>query len=266
MMRMILLLLVLMTAPVAARAMTQEDFVQGEILPGWRMADGRQMAALSLTLAPGWKTYWRSPGEAGIPPIFDWQGSTNLRSVQMRWPSPVVFEVNGLKSIGYHDRLVLPFEVLLDDPAASATIALRVDLGICLEICVPVALDLAAVLGTTTTPDPVITAALAAAPLSGTAAGVSGITCAVTPIADGLQVTATIDLPARGGRETVVFEPADPTIWVATGAAARADGRLTAQTDLVPPSGKPFALDLAAMTVTVISDLGSVEIAGCPAG
>ena len=47
-----------------------EDVVQIEVLPGWQTASGTQMAALRLTLAPGWKTYWRAPGEGGIPPAF----------------------------------------------------------------------------------------------------------------------------------------------------------------------------------------------------
>ena len=263
--RIIILLLAMMAAPLTANAMTQDDILRAEILPGWRAADGRHMAALSLTLAPGWKTYWRSPGEAGIPPIFDWSGSTNLRGVQMHWPSPVVFHTNGMQTIGYHDRLVLPFEVRLDDPGAPAAIALRVDLGVCRDICLPAMVDLSAVLAVTSTQDPAITDALAEAPVSGRRAGVSGITCTVDPISDGLRLTASIDLPAQGGRETVVFEPADPSVWVAESVSTRKAGRLVAQTDLVPPSGKPFALDRSAITVTVISDRGSVEIVGCPA-
>jgi len=267
MIRIFLLVAAMTAAPLAAPAetMTQDNVLHAEILPGWRTADGRHMAALSLTLAPGWKTYWRSPGEAGIPPMFDWQGSTNLRGVDMRWPSPVVFHLNGLQSIGYHDRLVLPFEVTLADPAASADIALTIDLGVCRDICLPAMVELRAVLPPSGEPDPAITAALNAAPVTGRRAGVSGISCQVEPIADGLRLTAAIDLPAQGGDETVVFEPADASIWVAESVTARKAGRLTAQTELVPPSGQPFALDRSGITVTVIGSGGSVEIVGCPA-
>ncbi|MDO5529308.1 MAG: hypothetical protein Q4F71_07880, partial [Paracoccus sp. (in: a-proteobacteria)] len=48
------------------------------LLPGWVDADGRRITALELVLAPGWKTYWRSPGDAGIPPSFDWRGAEEV--------------------------------------------------------------------------------------------------------------------------------------------------------------------------------------------
>ncbi|MFY8145805.1 MAG: protein-disulfide reductase DsbD domain-containing protein, partial [Rhodobacter sp.] len=69
-----------------ARAMTQDDLLSAEVLPGWRTEQGTHMAALRLTLAPGWKTYWRSPGDAGIPPLFNWSGSQNLSGVRVHWP------------------------------------------------------------------------------------------------------------------------------------------------------------------------------------
>jgi DsbC/DsbD-like thiol-disulfide interchange protein len=96
----------------AARAQNlhPSDVVQAELLTGWRTSDGTHIAALRLNLAEGWKTYWRVPGNAGIPPQLDWSGSQNVASVQTHWPQPAVFEQNGMYSIGYHDELVLPIE------------------------------------------------------------------------------------------------------------------------------------------------------------
>lgn len=51
---------------------------EAQLLPGWETADGHRVAALKLVLEPGWKTYWRSPGDAGVPPVFDWSGSEIL--------------------------------------------------------------------------------------------------------------------------------------------------------------------------------------------
>ena len=75
------LLAALLASP--AVATTQDDVLAGTLLPGWQIEGGGQMAALQLTLAPGWKTYWRSPGDAGIPPSFDWSGSQNVKSVRI---------------------------------------------------------------------------------------------------------------------------------------------------------------------------------------
>ena len=248
-----------------AAAFTQDDLLRAELLPGWRTAGGAHMAALSLTLAPGWKTYWRSPGEAGIPPVLDFAGSTNLKSVRLHWPSPALFDVSGLSTLGYHDALILPIEITPERAGQPVDLKLFVDLGVCRDICVPARLDLTATLPVQGAPDAAIRAALAAGPVSGARAGLTAIDCTVTPIRDGLAMTTRITLPHQGGAEAVVLEPADGTIWVSQSDTRRDGNILTAITDLVPPSGAPFALDRSTLRVTVVRDSGSVEVTGCPA-
>ena len=60
----------------AAQGMaTAQDAVEGvALIAGWRQADGSRLAGIEIRLAPGWHTYWRAPGSAGIPPTFDWSG------------------------------------------------------------------------------------------------------------------------------------------------------------------------------------------------
>ena len=109
--RLLLLLLALALRPALAAATPPEDLVRAEILPGWQDGEGRHVAGLRLTMAPGWKTYWRAPGDAGIPPEFDWTGSHGVAGVEVRWPVPQVFDQSGMQSIGYHDEVVLPLEI-----------------------------------------------------------------------------------------------------------------------------------------------------------
>ena len=104
------------TLALPAHGMTQDELLQANLLPGWRMDSGHHMAGLSLALAPGWKTYWRSPGEAGIPPEFDWSGSQNVKAVYVHWPSPVVFHTNGMQTVGYDGGVILPLEVVPEVP------------------------------------------------------------------------------------------------------------------------------------------------------
>jgi hypothetical protein len=92
-----------------------------------------------------------------------------------------------------------------------------------------------------------------------------GIACDVAPIDDGLHLVARIEIPVQGSPETVVFETADKSVWVAGATADRADKVLTAATDFVPSNGTPFALQRSDITVTVIGQGRSVEISGCPA-
>lgn len=258
-----LIALTLGAAP--AQSTTQDDVITARVLPGWQMADGHHMAALQFDLAEGWKTYWRAPGDAGIPPVFDWSGSQNVKSVQIHWPSPVVFHNNGMQTIGYHEALTLPVEITPIDPTRPVTLKVAVDLGVCEKICMPASLRLQAALQTPGAPDPGIKAALGDLPLTGAEAGLSAIRCEVTPIADGLRLTASIDLPRRGANETVAFETRDRAIWVAEARTRRNGDTMTSTTDLVAGGGAPFALDRSDITVTVLGEGRAIEIAGCPA-
>ncbi|MFC2970399.1 protein-disulfide reductase DsbD domain-containing protein [Acidimangrovimonas pyrenivorans] len=251
--------------PARAEGFSPDKVVKAEVLPGWRMADGQRMAALHLRLADGWKTYWRAPGEAGIPPVFDWSGSTNLASARVIWPQPHVFDAGGMRSIGYKHDVVLPIEVTAADPSKPVALKAKVDIGVCRDICVPVALNLSADLAGKGAPDPAIRKALAAQPEPARKAGLTSAACAVEPIADGLRLTAQLDLPAQGGDETTVFELPDKTIWISQATTRRTGKHLTATADLVPATGAPFALDRSKVKITVLGAGKAVELLGCPA-
>jgi suppressor for copper-sensitivity B len=71
---------------------------------------------LQFELAPHWKIYWRSPGDAGFPPQLDWQGSTNLAEATIAWPAPERFSVQGLETAGYSGAVVLPITARVAQP------------------------------------------------------------------------------------------------------------------------------------------------------
>jgi Disulphide bond corrector protein DsbC len=246
--------LALMTSLAAlgpALATTQDDVLSAALLPGWQTANGSHMAAVDLTLAPGWKTYWRSPGDAGIPPSFDWSGSKNVATLHIHWPAPSVFHTNGMQSIGYHDRLLLPVEVQPVDPTQPVILSLKMNLGICDDICLPATVALRS--------------DLVAPGVSAGEAGVTWVACLVEPIADGLRLTARMEVPDPGISEVVAIETADPAVWVAEPVAKRMAGELVAVTELVPPDGAPFALDRSGVTLTILHADGAIEVRGCPA-
>lgn len=238
-----------------------DDAYRAEILGGWRTPEGTHMAALRITLGDGWKTYWRAPGEGGIPPQFDWTGSQNIAGVTFHWPRPEVFDLNGLRTIGYADELVLPMEFTARAPGAMAVRA-EVQMGVCRDICVPVTLDLALPLPETGRADPAISAALESVP---PAARPTAISCKVEPIRDGLRLTAEIEIASAGGDEVAVMELADKTIWVSEAVTRREGGRLTATADLVPTTAQPFALDRSGVTITILGETRALELSGCPA-
>lgn len=95
------------------------------------------LAGIELTLADGWKTYWRMPGDAGVPPAFDWSGSTNVASVKVLYPAPHRMHEAGAETVGYKTSVVFPVEVVPKDPAQPIDLALVMELGICRDICIP---------------------------------------------------------------------------------------------------------------------------------
>jgi len=104
-------------------------------------------AGLHLQLNENWKTYWRSPGEVGIPPSVEWSGSENVADVEFMWPSPTRFTAFGIENFGYAGEVVFPLRITLKDPGAPVTLSAQVKLLVCSNVCVPEEFDLSLRLG-----------------------------------------------------------------------------------------------------------------------
>jgi suppressor for copper-sensitivity B len=92
---------------------------------------------LDVELEPGWKAYWRSPGDAGIPPGVDWSGSDNIGATTFHWPAPARFDYFGIETFGYHDRVVFPIDVAVAEPGKPVKLQARAELLVCDDICIP---------------------------------------------------------------------------------------------------------------------------------
>ena len=99
--------------------------------------DGKVLAGLQFRLKPGWKVYWRSPGDAGYPPQPDFGEMVNAAAGELRWPVPERFSVLGLETLGYEDEVILPFDVSAADLTRDAEIRATVRYLTCKEICIP---------------------------------------------------------------------------------------------------------------------------------
>ena len=235
-----------------------------EVMPGWRSDDGLHHAAFAITLAPGWKTYWRTPGDAGIPPVFDWSGSENLSGAGVAFPVPLVFYENGMRSIGYDDGMILPITLRAKDSATDIDLSGRMTIGVCLDICVPVELTFDALLpGSETTPDTAISRAMKDRPMTASEAGVDYVGCDIEPIRDGMRITAMIDVPPMSDTDVAVIELADRTVWVSEANITRKGNTLVASADMVPPDAQPFILSRQDVRITVIGDGQAIDIRGC---
>lgn len=243
------------------------DIAQIEVLNGGTTKSGSYQAALRITLQPGWKTYWRAPGDAGIPPSFTWRGSRNLAELAITWPAPQVFLTSGYRTIGYHDQLVLPIEVTPDSPNQPVRLKGRMQLGICKDVCVPAELRFDQQLAAGAPRHPAIVAALASRPWSAQEAGVRSATCSLRPSKYGLTVSARIDMPPAGGEEVAVIEPGTPHFHAGETTTRREGGMLLAKTEFLPAAnGAGHAIDRSRLRITVLGRSHAVDIQGCSAG
>ncbi|MEM9709571.1 MAG: protein-disulfide reductase DsbD domain-containing protein [Pseudomonadota bacterium] len=241
-----------------------DQVAQLELMEGWRRADGTHVAALRITLAPGWKTYWRSPGDGGLPLRLSFDGGQGFDSARIAWPVPKVFYQNGLRSIGYEDEVILPLALSGVARDADISVSGEIDFGVCEEICVPMQLPLEGTLSAkNTTPVADIVAALADRPMSATEAGVGSVACSIEPISDGLAVSAQIEMVPFARKEALVMELPDRSIWISEPDMERQGDRIIAISEMVPPDGQPFLLDRSSVRITIIGEGQAVEILGC---
>jgi DsbC/DsbD-like thiol-disulfide interchange protein len=124
-----------------AQAHTAVRLISGSII---KTADAAFLrAGIEIKLDPGWKTYWRDPGDSGLPPTLDFSGSGNVKSVTVLWPAPERFpDGAGGNSIGYLDHLILPLRIAPQDAAQQSSLQLKLGYDVCSNMCVPVEANL----------------------------------------------------------------------------------------------------------------------------
>jgi len=97
------------------------------------------LGGIAFQLQPGWKTYWRTPGDSGVPPRFDFSKSENIEAVTVLWPAPVKFDDGaGGHSLGYHDQIILPLRIVAKNADKPATLRAAINYAVCEKLCIPV--------------------------------------------------------------------------------------------------------------------------------
>ena len=97
------------------------------------------LGGIAFQLEPGWKTYWRNPGDSGVPPRFDFSKSENIEAVTVLWPAPRKFDDGaGGHSLGYRDQIVLPLRIVAKHADKPVTLRADIDYAVCEKICIPV--------------------------------------------------------------------------------------------------------------------------------
>jgi len=109
------------------------------LIAGSPAAGGTSLrAGIEIRLKPGWHTYWRYPGDAGVPPQFDFKGSQNVKQVEVLWPVPERLpEVGGITVIGYDRDVILPLRIVPQERGKPVMLRLKLSYAVCEKLCVP---------------------------------------------------------------------------------------------------------------------------------
>jgi DsbC/DsbD-like thiol-disulfide interchange protein len=203
-----------------------------------------RLAGIEIELDRGFKTYWRTPGDSGIPPRFDWSQSRNVRAVEIQWPAPRRTHDSGGVSYGYGGHVVLPVSVLPQDASQPVRLRLALDYGVCKDICIPARAELDLDLAEKGPHSPAIAQALAAVPRPQPLGAEEALSILDAAAAPGNTRTLTVRVRAPAGTMPVLFAEG-PEDWSLSTSPVAEDGRVTVTVDDRPVAASgPVSLRL----------------------
>ncbi len=234
-----------------------EDILKVNLRPGWRAEDDGSRLAMRIDMSDGWKTYWRQPGDTGIPPKFDFRVSKGLGVLEVLYPTPKITWQDQMRTISYQDEVIFPI-VIQPRTIGNMTISGQVEIGVCKEICIPVSLDVSAILPAKGPIDWVIEAAFQTLPRAGT----DKINCTFTAATDGMHLSLTLphqDQDINGA----TIELGNSRLWIETPTIDRSSDQLEITANILTPSGNPIAVGRGDIVTTIFSATTATEYHGC---
>jgi DsbC/DsbD-like thiol-disulfide interchange protein len=214
------------------------------------------LGGIAFQLQPGWKTYWRTPGDSGVPPRFDFSKSENIEAVTVMWPAPLKFDDGaGGVSLGYHDQTVLPLRIVPKNVDKPVTLRAAISYAVCQKICIPVEANAELPFNSVaSTEDGALFAALDTVPKPANVGDPNPLT--IRDIKRDGKSTVLIDVVSPDARDVNLFVEGPTPDWslpVPKPVDHSPPGvkRFTLQLDGVPPGVNP---DGAALKLTLVGD------------
>ncbi|MDE2362758.1 MAG: hypothetical protein KGM42_08770 [Hyphomicrobiales bacterium] len=248
------ILLASLLAASGAAAQTVSDKAHVRFVAAGDLAGGVYRAAIVIDLAPDTLTYWRNPGDAGVPPTFDWKGSQNVAKAVVAMPAPKRITEAGEDVFGYTGQVAYPVTITPADPGKPVSADLRMDYAACEKICIPMHADASL----TFAPDgkagpdaPLVAAALAATPKAAAAADAAKI----TPVAGAPKPTWRVEPKAAGASD--LFAEAPDGYFFETGKEPDGAFRLTmAEATQAAPGLVPVRLTMPTAAGAIEFEVG----------
>jgi DsbC/DsbD-like thiol-disulfide interchange protein len=271
---MLLLALVCLSGPSPAAAQDtsawqKEAHAAARLIAGslHKSPDGAVLrAGIEIRLDPGWKTYWRYPGDTGAPPTFDFADSQNVTATKVLWPAPESFSDGaGGHSIGYVGDVIMPLAVKPADAAQPSTLRVKFNYAICGTLCVPAEAMLAISLPGSSAEDAALEKAEQLVPKRVALGRGSGEPLAVVAVqreAGGAHDKVIVDIAAPAGTPVELYAEGPTPDW-ALPLPEPVDGamgptrRFTFDLDGLPPGAQAKG---AVLKLTAVSGDNAIEV------
>ncbi len=193
------------------------------------------LGGIAFQLQPVWHTYWRTPGDSGVPPRIDFSKSENIEAVTILWPAPTKFDDGaGGISLGYLKQVVLPLRIVAKNADKPVTLRADINYAVCEKLCIPV--EASAELAFTSvasTEDSALSAALDTVPKPATIGDPNPLT--IRDVKRDGKNSVLVDVAAPASAEVNLFVEGPTPDWALPVPKLLEHG---------PPGVKRFAFDL----------------------
>jgi DsbC/DsbD-like thiol-disulfide interchange protein len=212
------------------------------------------LGGIAIQLEPGWKTYWRTPGDSGVPPRFDFSKSENVDAVTVLWPAPMKFDDGaGGTSLGYKQQVVLPLRIVAKNADKPLMLRANINYAVCEKLCIPVEtsveLSFASV---ASTEDGALSSALDTVPKPANIGDPNPVT--IRDVKRSGKSTVLVDVAAPEGKDVSLFVEGPTPDWALPVPKLEPNSppgvkRFSFELDGLPPGANP---DGAALKLTLV--------------
>src|SRR3982074_1630912 len=214
------------------------------------------LGGIAFQLQPGWKTYWRTPGDSGVPPRFDFSKSANIEAFPVLWPAPTKFDDGaGGHSLGYHNQVVLPLRIVAKNADKPVILRAAINNAVCEKLCIPVEANAElAIASVASTEDSALFAALDTVPKPANVGDPNPLT--IRDVKRDGKSTVLVDVVSPDAREVSLFVEGPTPDWALPVPKLLEHSppgvkRFAFELDGLPPGTNP---DGAALKLTLVGD------------
>ncbi|MFH0297561.1 protein-disulfide reductase DsbD domain-containing protein [Bradyrhizobium sp. 31Argb] len=212
------------------------------------------LGGIAIQLEPGWKTYWRTPGDSGVPPRFDFSKSENVDAVTVLWPAPMKFDDGaGGTSLGYKHQVVLPLRIVAKSADKPLMLRANINYAVCEKLCIPVETSVElAFASVASTEDGALSSALDTVPKPANIGDPNPVT--IRDVKRSGKSTVLVDVAAPEGKEVSLFVEGPTPDWALPVPKLEPNSppgvkRFSFELDGLPPGANP---DGAALKLTLV--------------